>query len=367
MVDEDKRRAKVYSRYKILLFFAQLVILFLYLVLFQIGGYSQSTRDLLERFVPHYYVTLALYLTVFSFIHFLAAIPLGFYGGYILEHKFSLSNQKLSDWIKDEIKKGLISFVVFLLLLEVFYFILYRFPAGWWILCSVVWFSFSVVFAKLLPVLIIPLFYKYRPIADKALRDRILKLTDMAKVKVLDVFEIDFSKKTKKSNAAFVGWGKTRRVILVDNLIEEFSPEEVEVVVAHEIGHYKLLHMWKTLLAAGLSIFVSFYILKLISGRLVSCFGARGIYDIALFPSIYFVFALLSLIAMPLQNGYSRRLERHADGFSLRLIGHKGAFISTMEKLASKNLADKNPNKIIVFLLYDHPPISKRIEFAKHF
>ena len=253
------------------------------------------------------------------------------------------------------------------MLVELFYAVTRAFPSAWWVIASLGYIAFALIFSKVFPVVIIPLFYKYKNIQDEALRRAILDLARRAAVKVTDAFEINMSKNTKKANAALVGWGDTRRIILADNLINEFSPEEVSAVVAHEIGHYKLRHIWKLILSGAASTFAGFYIFSLLAGRMIQFFRADGVSDFYMFPSVGLAFMLFNMVALPAHNAYSRFLERQADIFALRLTGSKSGFISVMEKLAEKNLSDTNPGRIIEFLFYDHPPISRRIESARVF
>ncbi|MBI5143584.1 MAG: M48 family metalloprotease, partial [Candidatus Omnitrophica bacterium] len=198
-------------------------------------------------------------------------------------------------------------------------------------------------------------------------RDKILRLAREFNIKVLDVFEINFSAKTKKSNAAITGWGDTRRIILADNLVNEFTPEEVEVVVAHEMAHYKLKHIWKLIAISAASTAISLYILNLAAQGIASALGMEAVFDIALFPALSLVFTIYGIITAPIQNAVSRKLENDADALALKMTRLKGSFISLMERLAKVNLSDKEPNALIEFLFYDHPSIAKRIESAKRF
>jgi len=288
-----------------------------------------------------------------------------FYSTFILEHKFKLSNQHFSGWFKDDIKKGLLSLSIFLIFMHILYVFLRNFDKTWWIWIAIFWFAATIILARIMPIFIIPLFFKYYPV-EKELKEKIIALSRICKIKILDVYKIDFSKKTNKLNAAVVGLGKTRRVILADNLIRDFTGEEVVGVLAHEFGHHKLAHMRKLIIFGFLSTIFSFYMLYLISQRLVIFLNAENIYDIGIFPALLLVLFITGFLTLPLQNSFSRQLEKRADLFALKITGDKLAFISLMKKLAEKNLADPNPPKIIRFLFYDHPPISERIKLAEN-
>jgi STE24 endopeptidase len=238
--------------------------------------------------------------------------------------------------------------------------------------------------AKLVPIIVIPLFFKYERISDEVLRERIIKLADKMKVnpvrntkasrknnkisngvKVLDVFQIDFSKKTVKANAAFVGLGATKRVILSDTLKDKYSYDEIEVILAHEFAHYKLRHLVKLLLVNSSAIMLSFYIIFMTNNYVLGIFGLSSLWDIAALPVILMYFVIFGIVMQPFENYISCRFERNADLEALKVTGLKEAFISMMEKLSSQNLADRNPHPIIRFFFFDHPSVDERIAIAK--
>jgi STE24 endopeptidase len=215
-------------------------------------------------------------------------------------------------------------------------------------------------------VLIIPIFFKYIPIENKELKERILDLARRARVPLTDVCQIDLSTKTKKANAALVGLGRTRKVILADTLTNEFTIEEVEAVVAHEFGHFKYRHIWQLLAFSGAVTLAGFYILSLVADKAVNLTGASGLDDLYLFPVLLLLMIFFGLIILPWQNLFSRVLERQADRFTLDITSDAGTFISVMRKLASMNLADVDPSWWRKVLFYDHPPIAERIKMAEH-
>jgi len=212
---------------------------------------------------------------------------------------------------------------------------------------------------------IIPLFFKYKKLSDDTLRERILRLADKMKVRILDVFEIDFSKKTQKANAAFVGFGRTKRVILADTLRDKYSPDEIEVILAHEFAHYRLKHLLKLILVNSLATLLTFYFIFKTSNYFLALFGLSSLLDIAALPVIFLYWIVFGIVMQPLNNYISRRLERNADALALEATGLKGAFISTMNKLSEQNLADRKPYPLIKFFFFDHPPIDERIAMAK--
>ncbi len=360
-------KAKRYSTLKYTLSIIDTVYLLLLLFLFQGTGASKSLAQGISVRVPGQCLVIPAYLLIAYIGYLLLDFPLNFYRSFVIEHKFSLSNQKISDWVKDQLKVAGISYIVSLLLLEAFYAILKNYPYAWWLVVSLGWIFFSLIFARLMPVIIIPLFFKYKKLADESLRQRIINLADKMKVKILDVFEIDFSKKTLKANAAFVGWGKTRRVLLADTLNNKYTHDEIEAILAHEFAHYRMKHLLKLILVNSSVTLLSFYAVFKTAGYALNIFGPSSLSDIAALPVILIYFSLIGILLGPLEAHISRRMERNADMASLKITGLKSAFISMMEKLSAQNLADNNPHPVIKFLFFDHPPIGERIRMAKDF
>jgi len=369
MPDQDtenlQKRAKDYSSRKYTLAIIDTVYLVVLLFIFLGAGFSKVLAEVLQKFSAKNFLLLPLYVAIISLGYYLISLPLNFYRSYTLEHKFSLSNQKLGDWILDQIKAGIISYLIGLILISAFYYILKMSPGYWWLIISFFWIFFSLILAKLTPVIIIPLFFKYKKLSDEALRTRILNLADKMKVKILDCFEIDFSKKTLKANAAFVGVGGTRRVILADTLKDKYSHDEIEVILAHEFAHYRLKHLIKLILVNSLVTILIFYLIFKTSGYSLGLFRLSSLADLAGLPLILIYFVLFGIIMQPFEAFMSRAFERNADRMSLDVTGLKGAFISMMNKLAAQNLADRSPHPAIKFFFFDHPPVDERIKMAE--
>lgn len=358
-------QAKRYSNIKYSLAIIDTIYLLLLLSLFQGLGLSKVLASGLAKSVMHNYLVIPAYILIFSLAYYLLNFPLNFYQSFALEHRFRLSNQKIKDWLLDQVKAGIISYLITLILVAAFYYILKRYVHTWWLAVSLFWIFFSVILAKVVPVVIIPLFFKYRPLSDVALRERIINLAKDLKIKILDVFEIDFSKKTLKANAAFVGVGNTKRVILADTLREKYSDDEITVILAHEFAHYKLKHLLKLICINSIAIMLTLFIIFKTYSYALAIFGLSSLSDIESLPVILIYFVVFGIIMQPLENYFSRRLEREADLMSLEVTGLKEAFISMMEKLANQNLADRNPNPCIKFFFFNHPPIDERIALAK--
>ena len=361
--DVGTRRS--YNRKKYTVRFIDIITSVLFLIIFQLY-FSFRLQDLTSSLTENFYFILTIYVSIFSLIFYLVSLPLHLYSSFFLEHEFKLSNQKLSAWISDEIKGGILSFFIFMIFINAFYFLLRNFENTWWILLAFFWFFVTVVIAKLMPILVLPLFFKVFPVSEE-LKMRIMALSKKCGIKIVNVYKIDFSKKTNKMNAAVVGMGNTRRVLLADNLIESFSGEETEGVLAHEFGHHKFLHMWKMLIFGIILNVITFYIIYALSESISSLLGVEKIYAIGIFPALMLILFLMNFLILPVKNGFSRLLEREADLFALKKTNNKMAFISLMEKLATKNLADPDPPFLIKMFFYSHPPIKERIRCAELF
>jgi STE24 endopeptidase len=365
MNEQEPSSAKKYHAVKNRLFFVSLFLNLIFLAIFFLSGFSVYLRNQAGYFSSNLFLLNGFYILAFFLIFDILNFPLGFYEGFILEHKFNLSNQTFVAWLKDELKKIVLDFVLFLIVVEAVYFLLYKSPDYWWLFGALFWIFLTIVLAKITPAVIIPIFYKYIPIANNELRQRIFNLFERCKIKISDVTSINFSQKTKKANAFVAGLGKNKKVVLSDTLLEKFSLDEIEAVLAHELGHYLNHDILKLLLVNSIFSVFGFYIIDRLLNSLLSTFGIKAIDDIAFLPVVSLCLLLLGFLILPAQNWFSRVLEKKADIFSLELTKNKPAFISMMEKLGALNLADASPSRFIEIWFYNHPSISKRIKLAQ--
>jgi len=361
------RSAKKYSSWKYSLAILETTYLLAILLIFTGLGISRILSQRLLNLTTNYYIIVPLYLFIISVVYYFLSLPLNFYSSYILEHRFCLSQQKIQDWAKDQIKGGIIYYIITIILIALFYYILKHFIHTWWWVVSISWISFSLILARLAPIVIIPLFFKYKKLSNDILRERIINLANKMRVKILDVFEIDLSKKTLKANAAFVGIGNTKRVLLADTLKDKYSDDEIEVILAHEFAHYKLKHLLKLILINSLATILAFYFIFKTSNFALRLFGLSSLSDIAALPLVIMYLVVFGIITQPIQNYISRHLEKNADKMSLSVTDLKGAFVSMMEKLSNQNLADRSPHPIIKFFFFDHPPVDERINMAHQY
>jgi STE24 endopeptidase len=238
----------------------------------------------------------------------------------------------------------------------------------WWLWAAIGMLIFSVLLSNLAPILIMPIFNKYVPLGDehKELADRLLDLARRANTKVKGVFKFDMSKRTKAANAALTGIGNTRRIVLGDTLINEFSTDEIETVLAHELGHHVHRDIPFLITFGALSTTLSLYLASLALNWAIGYFGFTGPADIAAFPALGLIFGAYGLITMPVENAVSRWRERMADDYALQSTGKREAFASAFTRLANQNLGEVDPEKWVVFMFYSHPPLGERIAKANN-
>jgi len=362
--EEGAARAKAYQRTRnwltLLGIFLTLALFFVYFAL----GLDQSFLER-SRFVASRFGQLFFFFLFFSLYFLIFSAPLHFYSSFVVENRFGLTNHTLGTWLVDFIKKEILSFGFSVLLVLGFYAMVWQWPAHWWLGAWIGYTFITVVMGKLFPVLIVPLFYRYQPLGDGEVKQKVMDLVRRFRHRVQDVYSLNLSRTTKKANAMFCGLGKTRRIVLSDTLLSHFTADEIEAVVAHELGHFRNKDIWRHI---GVSMTVSFTMFLVVFFYLQACFpafGRQGADDIVQMPLVFFSFFLMSLLAAPLLHAYSRRRERKADEFAVQSIEDRRSFVSALAKLATVNLADPDPHPIVEFLLYDHPAIRKRIQAAK--
>jgi STE24 endopeptidase len=363
--DKVGQRSRRYSSIKYSLSAVGLVYDLLLLAAALASKVSALLAHAVNLLVGGNYLALPVYLFIICAVYYILSFPLHFYRTFILEHQFQLTRQSLKGWFFDQLKSGAIAYLIGIILLKVFYSLCRFWPQDWWWMVSLFWIFFSLILAKLAPVVIIPLFFKYKKFSDDALRQKIIRLSEKMKVRILDVFEIDLSRQTEKGNAALVGFGSTRRVILGDTLRVKYEPEEIEVILAHEFAHQKLQHLLKLLLNGAVTTGLCFYAIYKTSPLALKLFGLDSLNDIASLPLILMYILLAGIILRPWDNFLSRKFEIEADRLAISSTGLKDAFISTMDKLSAQNLSDRNPRPLIKYFFFDHPPIDERIRLAR--
>lgn len=295
------------------------------------------------------------------------SLPFEFVRSSVIDRKYGLSSEPLRTWVRDHVK-GLAIGLPLTILAAVAMYATMRFAGAWWWVVSALLFgAAAVVLSRLAPVLLMPLFYRFRPLERDALRDRLLTLSRRAGVPVLGVFEWGLGEKTTRANAALVGVADTRRILLSDTLLKDYSDDEIEVILAHELAHHVHHDLWTGLALETIAIGASLWA----AGAVIAAFGSRwGITrasDLAGLPLLALAAGAVSVLLAPLTNAWSRFNERRADRFALALTEQPTPFISAMRRLGAQNLAEERPSKPVFWFFHTHPTIEERIASAKAF
>jgi STE24 endopeptidase len=365
---EKQKQAKQYARIRRRLWLVDTIFSAVYALLWLFLGWATSLRNWLSSLTDNQWLLVALFVAIFGGIYAMINLPLSYYSGFVLPHRFGQSNQSFQDWVIDQLKGLAIGLPLSLLLLELLYLALRATGDLWWLWAAAGMLLFTVLLSNLAPVLIAPLFNKYVPLGDehKELADRLLALARRANTKVRGVFKFDMSKRTKAANAALTGIGNTRRIVLGDTLINEFSTDEIETVLAHELGHHVHRDIPFLIAFGTLSTTLSLYLASLALEWAVGYFGFSGPADIAAFPALGLIFGAYGLVTMPVENAFSRWRENMADDYALQSTGKREAFASAFTRLANQNLGEVDPEKWVVWLFYSHPPLGERIAKANN-
>jgi STE24 endopeptidase len=291
------------------------------------------------------------------------SLPLDFYSGYILEHRYKLSTQTLRSWVWKRLKGHLVGGLIGLPLLLGLYALIWL-TEPWWLWAAVGWLAVTLVLGRLAPILILPLFYKVTPLEDADLRQRLEKLAHGTGLTLEGVYRLHLSEETRKANAALTGLGRSRRVLLGDTLLEQFTPEEIEVVFAHEVGHHVYRHLPKMVAWSVLTSTIGFWLVDVVLRNAAENLRYASFDAPAALPLVMVVLSLFGLMLTPVQNAVSRFFERQCDRYALQRTGKPQAYRSAFAKLARLNKSDPDPNPLVVWLMYDHPPIRQRIAVA---
>ena len=358
-------RAKTYNRTRLIAGVSSSIVSFLLIVLLVCLDATREIARLAWAIGSYRYLALLLFTAMVGLLQTLVTLPISFYSGYIVEHRYNLSNQTVGRWAWERLKGSLVGLPLVAGIVMVVYYCMESFGDKWWLPVSVLLSFVTVLLARVVPVLFLPLFYKFDPLPDGPLKERIAGLCARAGLKFDGIFIFDLSKNTKKANAGFTGIGKSRRIILGDTLVHQFSPEEIETVFAHELGHYKHRHIMSGILTSVFSTFIGMFVTSLLYAWSVSTLGFAAITDLEALPLLAIWLSLFGLITAPISNMISRRHERQADAYAAAVTNNGAAFAAALRRLAATNLADPEPHPLVEFLFYRHPSIAKRIQLLE--
>jgi STE24 endopeptidase len=369
-IDQERQvRAKAYARIRRRLSYINMGIGAIGVCLLLFTGLAGWIRDRLHslNWQPvHGWFPLQVlcFFLIVMLVYEIVSAPLGYYG-FTLSRRYGLSVMTIKSWLRDLFVGLLLELVLGIAVLELIYWLLAVQPDTWWLWVGLVLLFFSVIMANLAPVLLFPLFYKFRPMPEGDLTRRLLALANRANTRVRGVYTFDMSRKTTAANAALMGLGNTRRIVLGDTMLDRYTGEEIEVVLAHELGHQVHHDIWKLILSQSFITLAGLYLANLVFHWAVETQHLySGLADAATIPLLLALTALFGFIVMPLNNGISRYVEYHADDYALQSTGMVEPFKSAMTRLANQNLSDIQPSPIIEFLFYDHPSVGKRLKHA---
>jgi STE24 endopeptidase len=358
--------ARAYNRLKLAAGITSSLCSFALLVALAATPAGRSLAGWCASLSPNPYGALLLFALSAGVLQSAVTLPLGWFSGFHLEHRFALSNQSPGGWVRERIKGLALGAPLAAGMFCVLLFCLGRFGNAWWLPVGIALTLISVLLVRIAPVLIMPLFYRFTPLLDGTLKDRIVRLCESADVHVEGIFSFNLSKNTRKANAAFTGIGRSRRIILGDTLVRSFSEDEIETVFAHELGHYRFGHIRTGILTGTASTFAGLYIASRLYEWSAAALHFSGTGDLAALPLLAIWLSLFGLLTSPIGNMISRHHERQADAYAVRTTGKREAFVAALRKLADMNLADPEPHPLVEFMFYSHPPIMKRIRALEH-
>jgi STE24 endopeptidase len=360
--------ARRYARQRQTLSLVSLGLTAALVAVFLFTGLNFWLRDALS-FVPAWSpawgwqpLRVAAYTLALLIVSIIIGLPLDYYSGYILPHRYGVSTQTPAAWALDALKGTGLSLAFEIVAILAVYALLAVSPTLWWLWAGLAMLVFTVLLATLAPVLLMPLFYKFTPLPDGEVKSRALALAERAHTRVRGIFSIKLSEKTTAANAFVAGLGATRRVVIADTLLDHYTPDEIEVVVAHELGHQVHRDIPKLVLMQTVTTLGGLYIASLaLTAILRADPRYHGLADPATLPLLAVALGIFGLVTLPLVNGLSRWIEAQADVYALETTGKTGAFISAMTRLANQNLAELEPAPWVEFLLYNHPSVGKRL------
>jgi STE24 endopeptidase len=312
-------------------------------------------------------VAIVAYVAMLALIQEAVAFPVAFYYGFTLDRRYGLSSEPARTWLRDRAKAVGLGLVLGIAGAEIVYFALRVSAEWWWLISAAVFIVAMCVMAKLAPVVLLPLFYRFTPLDRESLRARLIALSQRAGVPVLGVYEWALGDKTRRANAALVGTGRTRRIIVSDTLLAAYSDDEIEVILAHEIGHHVHRDIFAALIVESVLLVAAFYVAAMAMAAGWQPLGFQAPDDIAGLPVLVLAGGMLTIVVTPFMNALSRRNERRADRYALALTKQPAAFISAMKRLGTQNLAEERPSRAVLWLFHTHPPIEQRIDAARAF
>ncbi len=370
-VPEPSEKALQYHRSGLVLWVINLIWGFGIAALFLFTGFSARIRNWAQAIGRKWFFVIGLYFAIFSIINFVIDFPLSYYQEFSRQHAYGLSNQTFGKWFGDSLMELAIGVVGGFLFLWVPYLLLKKSPRRWWLYTGLLSIPFLILMILIQPVWIDPLFNKFGPMKNRELEAKILALADRAGIEGSRVYEVAKSEDTKALNAYVTGFGNTKRIVLWDTTIAKLDENELLFVMGHEMGHYVLGHVWKTILFLALVIMITLYVIHRTAGWMINKYKARfgfsDLSDVASFPLIILLFSFYLFIITPGVMAFTRHQEHESDRFGLEITKNNHAAATAFVKLQTENLAVPRPHWLVRLWQASHPTLGERIDFCNEY
>jgi Zn-dependent protease with chaperone function len=365
-----ERKAKLidYSRFKNIWRFVDFLLGIAILSLILFTGLSARMRNWAGMARLRFFVVW-LFFVLFLLADYVLNLPFHLYRGFLVESNYGFMNQSFLEWWGEDLLGLFILAIIGIIPAWFLYWLIGKYKK-WWLVFSIGAIPFLVLFIVIAPVVISPLFNKFEPLKDKQLESEITSLASKAGIEGADIFQVDGSKQSSKINAYVTGLFGSKRIVLYDTMIENFSTDELKYVIGHEMGHYIMHHIWWGLSTAIVFIAFCLWLTNRTIHGVITRFRGRFKFDklgdVASLPLIMIFISVFSFVFQPVTNGASRYMERKADRYGMDITGVSGESAAiAFDKLSVYNLSDPDPNATIEFWFYDHPALKKRMEFVR--
>ncbi|WP_246625233.1 M48 family metallopeptidase [Fictibacillus nanhaiensis] len=370
MTDRELELSTDFSRIKDFLYFISVPLewlIYLFVLGFGLSGWFRKASSGLTKFSI---VHTGVYVLLLSFVSWLLTFPLRYYS-FTISKSYKISVQSFHSWMRDGLVDFWISWVLTTLMVAVMYWLIKRNEKRWWLYAWLLSIPFTLFLYFIQPVVIDPLYNKFYPLQDEVLKEKILDIADKADIPAENVYEVNMSEKTNALNAYVNGIGSNLRIVLWDTTLNKLTDNQVLFVMAHEIGHYVMDHLYWNLLSSIVLSFLGLWLGNMIYRRWVEKYGKtwgiKGVGDLAALPALLLIFSLLSFAVSPIENAVSRKAERDADLYAIQMTKNQEAAVGAFQELATVSLSEVNPPKIVKWFLYGHPTMLERIHFLESF
>ncbi|WP_234293270.1 M48 family metallopeptidase [Fictibacillus sp. FJAT-27399] len=370
MNDRQLKLSYDFSRIKDWIYFLSVPLEWLIYLLVLGFGISKKMRSTVKQVTRFSIIHTALYVLLLSFVSWILTFPLRYYS-YTISRDYHISVQPFKGWMKDSLIDFWVGWIFTVLTVLVIYFFIRKSKKKWWLYAWLISIPFTIFMYFIQPVVIDPLYNKFYPLKDQVLKEKILTLAERADIPASNVYEVNMSEKTNSLNAYVNGIGSNLRIVLWDTTLDKLNDKQVLFVMAHEMGHYVMKHLYQNLIGAIILSFFGLFLGSRIYSWAISKWGKRwgikGVSDIAGLPVLLLIFSLLSFVAGPVENTFSRKAEKDADRYAIEMTKNPDSAVGAFQQLTISGLSEVNPPKLVKFFLYGHPTMLERITFLDSF